>query len=63
MTNKVKEAIVAKLKTRTTEQLKNDARAAMESEQATAGLIFVFALQELESRLSAEEYAHFENNL
>lgn len=63
MTSKIKEALESKLKTRTTEQLKNDARAAMESVQATANTIFVLALAELETRLSAEDYTKFEESL
>lgn len=62
-TNRLKAAIESKLKARTTEQLKNDAISAMAEDSHGANLIFVTALNILESRLSPEEYTNFENSL
>jgi len=52
-----------KLKTRSTNDLKNDVRTAMNSTDENANLIFVFGLNVLEERLSEKEYELFEESL
>ena len=52
-----------KLKTRNTNDLKNDIKIAMNSKDESANLIFVFGLNVLENRLSENEYELFENSL
>jgi hypothetical protein len=52
-----------KLKTRTTNELKADVKTAMNSEDETSNLIFVFGLNVLEERLSEKEYELFEESL
>jgi len=59
----MKAIIESRLRTRTTEELKNDVREAMKSTEDGANLIFHFALNVLEERLSAEEYSQFEESL
>ena len=59
----MKNAIVTRLEGRTTEQLKSDAREAMLSTDEGANIVFVLALEVLESRLSGEEYQAFEQGL
>lgn len=59
----MKDLIIKKLNQRTTEQLKNDVKVAMNSEDATANIIFVLALNILEDRLNKEEYEKFEETL
>lgn len=62
-TNTLKAAIEAKLATRTIEQLKNDAKASMKSDDYGANLIFVTATSLLESKLSESDYKAFEDSL
>ena len=52
-----------KLKTRNTNDLKNDVKTAMNSTDENANLIFVFGLNVLEERLSEKEYELFEDSL
>lgn len=59
----MKDLINKKLNQRTTEELKNDVKVAMNSEDATANIIFVLALNILEDRLNKEEYEKFEETL
>ena len=59
----IKDLINKKLNQRTTEELKNDVKVAMNSEDATANIIFVLALNILEDRLNKEEYEKFEETL
>lgn len=51
------------LEQRTIEQLKEDARTAMKSQQYAANLIFNVALSILEERLTPADYAAFEDSL
>lgn len=61
--NRLKEAIESKLINRTDEQLKNDAREAMKSDDYGANVIFVTSLSILEERLTQEDYKSFEDSL
>lgn len=53
----------SKFAERTTEQLKSDAKAAFRCTEKEAILVFVLALNELETRLSDKEYRDFENSI
>ncbi|MGK0447020.1 MAG: hypothetical protein ACJA2M_000791 [Polaribacter sp.] len=53
----------SKLKTRSTSNLKNDIKTAMDSTDDNSNLIFVFGLNVLEARLSEKEYELFEDSL
>ena len=53
----------SKLKTRSTNDLKNDIKIAMDSTDDNSNLIFVFGLNVLETRLSEKEYELFEDSL
>jgi len=53
----------SKLKTRSTSDLKNDVKQAMNSKDENANLIFVFGLNVLEERLNESEYECFEESL
>jgi hypothetical protein len=55
--------VKAKLENRTTEFLKRDVIEAQKSEQHGSTIVFVAALEILESRLSKEEYEQFEASL
>jgi hypothetical protein len=59
----MKDLINKKLNQRTTEELKNDVKVSINSEDSTANIIFVLALNILEERLSQEEYEKFEETL
>ena len=59
----MKSLIENKLKARNTEQLKKDIIEAMNSDDKGSTLIFTFALNVLEERLSEEEYIAFEESL
>jgi hypothetical protein len=52
-----------KLKTRSTDELKADVKTAMNLEDENSTLIFVFALNVLEERLSEKEYELFQESL
>jgi hypothetical protein len=53
----------SKLKTRSTKDLKNDIKTAMDSTDDNSNLIFVFGLNVLETKLSEKEYELFEDSL
>ncbi len=55
--------IESNLRTRTNDQLKRDVKEAMKSEDENSNVIFVFALNVLEERLSVSEYELFEDSL
>lgn len=55
--------VKAKLEKRSTEFLKKDVVEAQKSEQYGSTIVFVAALEILESRLSKEEYEQFEASL
>lgn len=59
----MKDLIISKLETRTTDELKQDVKVAMDSEDENSTLIFVCALDVLEKRLSKSEYHQFEESL
>lgn len=63
MTTSIKSIIENKLSSRTIEQLKNDVKVAMTSEEEGSNMIFVIAMNILESKLSESEYANFEESL
>ncbi len=55
--------IESNLRNRTNDQLKRDVKEAMKSEDENSNVIFVFALNVLEERLSVSEYELFEDSL
>ncbi len=59
----MKEIIENKLRQRTTEQLKQDIKVAMNSTEEGSILVFSLGLNVLEERLSTEEYDQFEESL
>ena len=59
----MKNLIKSRLEKRTNEQLMNDTRVAMDSNDEGSNLIFVLALNILEDRLTNEEYVLFEESL
>ena len=59
----LKNIIENNLKTRTTEELKNDIKEAMNSEDEGSNIVFCLGLSVLEERLTIEDYAKFEDSL
>jgi hypothetical protein len=59
----LKKVIESKLNARTNEELKNDVKEAMNSEEEGSTIIFTLALNILEDRMSEEEYEAFEESL